>query len=229
MRRSVRAVAAVGVGVVGLAAVVAGSVVAQDGEPAGGDGRTVPPEECVAEPRPADEVVALLTGEDEGRDRRPPVQVPFGEVAGGGIADEVTVSVRQVLACVNAGDPGRAAAGLSDYGVRRFWLLLGGEETEAEAIAARLAEEPQPLAEENRIRVLEVTDVARLEGGRVVALVVLNDPRRLPRGPETLLMTFMREGERFLLDDFLVFTTVSANAAGTPAAGASPAGTPAAE
>lgn len=227
MRRSLRRpVAAVAVGALGMLAAIAGPVVAQDDGQEGEASRVIAPEECQAEPRPVDEVVALLSA-DGGSPAGPQIRVPFGDLAGGGVSDGVTEGVRQVLACINAGDPARATAGLSDDGVRRFWGFVSGGATDVEAAREQLTAPPTPLEEEQRLRLIAVTDVARLEGERqVAALVVVNDPRRVPRGAETLLMTFVRDGERYVIDSGLVFTRVPPPA-GSPTAGTPTAGTPA--
>ena len=224
MRRSLRSVTALGVGALGVAAVVAGSVVAQDEEQAG-EPRVIAPEECQVEPRPADEVVALIAPAEGGQvpttAPRAPLAVPLGEPAGGGVVDEVTATTRELLACLNAGDVARTAAVMTDNGFRR---LYGTGQANADALGERLAGTPTALPEERRTRLIAVTDVSRVPGGRVVTFVVINDPTDLPRGPETLLLTFDRVEDRWLVDDILPFSVEQAGPAGTPAAG-----TPAAE
>ncbi len=219
MRRSVRSVAALGAGVLGLAAVVAGSVVAQDEEQTG-DPRVITPEECRVEPRPADEVVALIAPGEGGQaptvQPRAPLSVPLGEPVGGGIADDVTATTRELLACLNAGDIARTAAVMTDNGFRR---LYGTGQATADAVRERLAGTPTVLTEEQRTRLIAVTDVSRVVGGRVVAFVVINDPTDLPRGPETLLLTFDRPDDRWLVDDILAFSIEQQGPAGTPGAG----------
>lgn len=145
------------------------------------------------------------------------MQVPLREQAGGGTAEAVTATVRQFLACLNAGDLARTASVLTDDGLRG---LLGSGATVAQGVDARPAAAPTPLDEPARKRLIAVTNVTKLRGEAVAAFVVYNDPaNNPPAGPETLLVTFVPsgEGQRFLIDDFVVFTEV-AGSAGTPPA-----------
>ena len=74
--------------------------------------------------------------------------------------------------------------------------------------AAKLAEAPTAREEAAYIRFLAVTDPAVTADGRLVAFVVLNEPIRLPRGPETLLFVFKDEDGMLKLDYLLGFTDI---------------------
>jgi hypothetical protein len=63
-----------------------------------------------------------------------------------------------------------------------------------------------------------VTDVARLDDGRIVALAEIKEPAMRPGGEEALLLVFTPVGERLLIDDIIQLSVAAARAA-TPVAG----------
>ena len=99
-------------------------------------------------------------------------------------------TAREWLACINADDNLRIAALMTDAALARFFAGALVAEEQLEEAQARLTEEPAPRAEEERARLLSVSDVAVLEDGRIVALAVINEPALRPRGQETLLLVF---------------------------------------
>ena len=176
--------------------------------------RVIPPEECQVEPRPAEELYAILgLAGDAAAEASPtvePVQFPTPpwepappetETARG-----VDATIREFIACLNAGDELRASALLTDRGARRLFGVGARDAEAAEQRRAELAEEPAPLGEENFTRLVAITDVSTLGEGRAAALIVVNDPLNPPRGPQTLLLLFAQEGGRWLIDDFLTFS-----------------------
>jgi len=180
--------------------------------------RVIAPEECAAEPRAAEDLVAVLTGGEEIE----PVtfQVPLGEAADFDTNQDVVEAVRGVIACLNAGDFVRGSAYSTDNGAR---VLFGGLAANGpEAAQERLATPPEARPEEAFIRLIAITDVSRLPDGRVAAFVVINEPTRPPRGQETLLFLFEEDGRRLLFDNLIGFTTVPPEALGTPTADATP-------
>jgi hypothetical protein len=201
-----------------------GPVLAQEGTPDTGEAdnpRLVAPEECDIEPRPYEEVATILNLDGEGVPQPPATQInaPLGEVADLATAISVEEVAREVLACFNAGDILRAAAAMTDDGVKRaFWGLTIDAENR-ELAKARLPAAPEPRALEFLTRLMTVTDVSTLPDGRVAAFVVFNEPLLPPPGPETLLFIFANEDGRWLVDDWIDFSIVPANfgAEGTPA------------
>ena len=65
---------------------------------------------------------------------------------------------------------------------------------------------------------MTVTDVARLDDGRIIALADIKEPALRPGGEQTLLLVFTPVGERLLIDDVIEFSVVPRHA-GTPEAG----------
>ena len=184
----------------------------------------VPPEECGVEPRPAEEVFALLglaegaAGEATPSAARTPVPAPPWPAASAETAAAVTATIRQWLACINADDNFRIAALMTDGAIVRFFGGALAEDEAVEGARANLAGTPAPRAEEAHVRLEAVSDVSLLADGRVAALALINEPVLPPRGRETLLLTFVQAGDRWLIDDIVQFSVVPLEA-GTPAAG----------
>jgi len=185
--------------------------------------RVVPAEECQVEPRPAEEVFALL-GLAEGADAatpaadRTPVSAPPWVAADPETVDAATATIRDWLACINADDNFRIAALMTDSAIFRFF---GGGLAPDEAIEGargNLAGTPVPRREEEHVRLVAVTDVSRLEDGRVAALTLINEPVLPPQGQETLLLIFVEAEGRLFIDDIVQFSVVPMTE-GTPASG----------
>lgn len=203
------------------------SVAAQD-DPAATpsqESRVVSPDECQVEPRSNDEVFALL-GLAEGAEPatpapRTPVPAPPWTTADDATAAAAEATVREWLACVNADDNARIAALMTDAALSRFFAQRAGDTIEAEEIAqaqANFAGTPVPRAEEERARLLAVSDVSLLEDGRVAALALIGEPALPPSGRETLLLILAPTGDRLLIDDIVQFS-VAPVSAGTPVTG----------
>jgi hypothetical protein len=186
--------------------------------------RVVAPEECTVEPAAADAFAASLV--DGAEIQGIQIAVPLGKPASSEQSVAISDATRQIVACLNAGDFLREANLVTANGAK---VLLGGLAAGGpEALAAKLAEAPVARDEAGYIRLLAVTDPAVTDDGRVVAFVVLNEPVRPPRGPETLLFVFKDEGGALKLDYLLGFTDIKA-VMEQAAAAAAAAGTPEAE
>lgn len=173
----------------------------------------ISPESCVVAPAAAADVVTMLT---TGESAAFQMQIPLGAPATLEDQTLVTDSVRQILACLNAGDFAREASLTTANGAK---LLMGGLAVDGpDALAATLAEPPTARRENRLLKLLAVTDVSELADGRLGAFVVLNEPTRLPEGPETLLFVFAREGDTLKLDQLLGFSIIAPAADATPAA-----------
>lgn len=201
-----------------LAAVlVTGAVGAQNDPGQGGEqgvgARVVLPEECRAQPRPAEELTAVLTADTELQSFT--FTVPIGEEVDPDTAALINQTVRGLIACLNAGDFLRGSALATDNGAR---VLLGGLAAGgAEALGQTLAATPTARQEDALIRLLAVTDTVRMADGRLAAFVVINEPTRPPRGPETLLFVFTDENGEVKFDNLVGFSTLRPEAAATPA------------
>jgi hypothetical protein len=181
------------------------------------------PSECQVEPRAADELIAVwfpggtpiaatpqgspvdvdgtaLDVNEEGTPVGAVIDIPVGEPADAETIDAVTLTVREVFACFNAGDFARALSLFSDNLVASF----GPEPGESmEDVRGFLEAEPEPAPEDQRIVLIAVTDVVVMEDGRVGAIVVSNDPTVEPEGMETALVIFVEEDGRWLVDEVI--------------------------
>ena len=203
------------------AALVPGVIAAQEGTPEA-DQRVPQPEECRVEPRPTDELVELLgpAGTPTARQTGPgtaaePLPIPLGEPVDPETDEALTAAARELLACLNAGDIRRTTALFTDAAV-------GPAFGPAPADPSGLEREPTPLDPEARTRLIAITDPSLLEDGRAAAFLVINDPLNPPRGPETLLLIFAQEDDRWLVDGLIDFTVVPETPEGTPTADATP-------
>jgi hypothetical protein len=181
------------------------------------------PEECQVTPRPAEEVFALLGLAEGGNAATPgadrtPVPAPPWIAADEETAAMARATTREWLACVNADDNFRIAALMTDEALIRFF---GGGLTSNEAeegARANLAGTPTPRTADELVRLVSVSDVSRLEDGRIAALALINEPVLPPRGEETLLLIFTQHQDRLLIDDIVQFSIVPMTEA-TPEAG----------
>jgi META domain len=179
-------------------------------EKATGPARAVVPAECQVQPYPLAELAGLRDLPGEVSASTPSaivIAVPLGPEAPERTVTAVNETVLGYLACRNAGDLPRAAVYLTDAGTRR---ILGR--------AVALAATPVVLPPQTRTRLIALTDVTILPDGRVAAIALINDPRSLPRGRQTVLLFFVWEDESLLIDDLIGFTVPTVLAA-TPSAG----------
>lgn len=140
---------------------------AQDATPSAVGGEVIDHSECQVEPRPTDELIGLLYMEDGAGtlvaatpERRPAVtsvSVPLGAPADAATVSGVTVTTREILAWVNAGDFGRALALYSDKLILDF-RPDPGETSEETRASLEVAPEPVPV--EQRVRLIAITDVS---------------------------------------------------------------------
>lgn len=192
---------------------MAGAGAAQDDDVQG----TVPlvplPEECVSEPRDQAEIDAILASGEPVQVFPDGLPVPLGVPADEDIRLEVGTTVRELLACLNAGDVQRGASLFSESGLRVFYGAPAVDDSEEEQAPAGT---PTPRSEEQWLSLRTVTDVSVLENGRVGAFVVLDDP--LVRGPraQTLLFVFVEDAGRWVIDGVLGFSVIVPRGTPTP-------------
>src|ERR671910_1772474 len=150
--------------------------VAAQATPDAGKDRAVPADECQVEPRAVDEVFALLGLMEEAEGGAPaartPVPAPPWTAADKETAAAAEATAREWLACINADDNLRIAALMSDAALTRFFAGVQAADA-VEGARAVLAGTPEPRAEEERAQIVTVSDVSRLDDGRIAALVVI--------------------------------------------------------
>jgi hypothetical protein len=199
------------------ALLLTGSVLAQRGTPEADtteNPRLVDPSECTVQPRPGDEIANILqlTGSTAiPEPERITISPPLGQIADPATTISIKETARQVLACFNAGDIPRAAALMTDNGIKRaYWGLTINPESR-KAASDLIAGTPVPRQTDVLVRLIAVTDTSFLPDGRVAAFVILNEPLLPPAGPETLLFIFKNVDGHWLVDDWVDFTIVPAN------------------
>ena len=108
--------------------------------------RQVPAADCLAAPRPFEEIVTILELEGDGVPAPPTIQIsaPIGMIADEETNSAIRAVARQVVACFNAGDVPRAAALMTENGVRRAYWELSTTEENRELARTRLAGAPAP-------------------------------------------------------------------------------------
>ena len=177
------------------AGLLASSVAAQPASPAAGE--VIDPAECQVEPL-SDEFLARLSGtpvseaspSTEVAGSPAPFTEPEGEPAGDAEIEAVTMTTREIVACLNAGDYRRAYALYTEnYLLRAF----AGQ-------SANLSQStPVPNEAATQIALIGVTNVIVLEDGRVGARV------ELATGPDALQVllysVFARVDDRWLIDE----------------------------
>ena len=121
-------------------------------------------------------------------------------------------TAREWLACINADDNLRIAALMSDAALTRFFAGALVADERARGGAGELGRDAGAArgggARPTRVRERR----RRLDDGRIVALVVINEPALRPRGQETLLLVFDPIGDRLLIDDIIQFSVAPAPA-----------------
>lgn len=163
-------------------------------EQAAADGRQVPdPAECKVAPRSAEQLLELIRSEEASRRTRQEVAYPillYDAPSDPPVVEEITATARELIACLNAGDPRRAYALYSDQFVRRGADLLP-EDVDGP---------PAPLPDSERVALLEVSYVRPFEDGRVGAVLVIDDPQA-PAPAESFFAIFAWNGGHWVLDD----------------------------
>jgi hypothetical protein len=189
------------------AATVASPVVTEPGPET-----AIDPAECQVEPRSVDGILALwYPDRDAGtpvrtgsaREVRTSVPVPLGEPADAMTLEGISVTIREEIACVNAGDPLRSFALYSDDLMRSFGV---GMESPIQDTRATLETPPTPLPVTQRIKLLAVTDVSVMADGRIGAFIVYDDPQLSLPTVRTLVAIFVEERGRWVFDEIVEFT-----------------------
>jgi hypothetical protein len=198
-----------------------GAVALETGE--GAAATDVPaPEECRATPRDlatlqdlAEEAAALPLAS--------PIALPAGgEAVGDETVAAITATVREALACFNAGAYLQAFALYSDGYFVRLFAAVGPYD---QSVLDFLAAAPVPRAEEERLALLGVRETRRLAAGRVGAVVEVADPTT-PGVEGRSFVIFVQANGRWLIDDVVPLASEGTPVAGRAEPGAAGAGTP---
>jgi hypothetical protein len=162
------------------------------------------PEECTDEPRSIDDLMLVVgspppagSGEENSAARAASPE-PF-ELLDGEPADEETVAgvtetIRQLFACMNAGEALRGMSRVTDEFIR----TQVGYQVYDEDTVAFLQASPVPLPEEQQVQLHGIREITRHADGRVGALVDYFGPAAPPESPlgwETDLFIFEQQAD----------------------------------
>ena len=168
------------------------------------------PEECDVEPRRLPLFEGTPLPDESGVDPTPtPFAIPAGELVDEDAAAAITAAIRGSLACRNAGDFLRAYAFYTDGFLSG---LLGGPAGAASATEA-LLRPPTPVAATDRLALVHVSEVRRLEDGRVGAIVVTQSASH---AYADYLYLVEEEDGRWLVDDLVFLSQMPIDAPPDP-------------
>jgi len=125
----------------------------------------------------------------------PTAAVPPGPVDDDTL-DAITDTVRQAIACQNAGEVLREFALYTDAFLVRYFA---SPDALSERDVATAAADPAPVAAEEQLAFVELRDARRLDDGRVRAVVVTEGTE----GTFTDRLTFAEVDDRWLIDEFV--------------------------
>jgi hypothetical protein len=163
------------------------------------------PVACTVEPRSEDELRALFreaaaTPIPTSLEASPtPAVPPTGAPADAQTVAAITATWRQYLACIESGDQARMFALLSDAMVRRQFVVDIAFGVTEDALFAYLAATPTPIPPGQSVPFVPFDDVRVLGDGRVAVV----GPGEGGRGDVRI---FVKEGDRWLLDDWFDLT-----------------------
>ena len=160
---------------------------------------------CAAEPRSADELIAIWYGANG-----TPVAVPADEakpdpsvLAAASVADaDAAAAIRETtdgfLACGNAGDFARELSFVTDDLALTFGPGPGMAEADARAA---LAATPRAVPDDQAVTLVSIENPVVMPDGRIVARVTVNYPAGLPSS-QTSLLFFKEVDGVWLVDGF---------------------------
>jgi hypothetical protein len=177
------------------AILVTQGVAAQDASPAPD---VPPPELCQGKPPTYDDLVAILaTPLATPATDRVPTPIPKGTPADPETIASITVTLRELVACFNAGEVLRAYGLYTPGYLRR---VLANQDPLTQAAYDALAT-PYPPDADERSAILSIEDVRLFDDGTAGANVTIR--YALIPVPKTFFFTFVREGDRWLIDGAL--------------------------
>lgn len=172
-----------------------------------------PRELCAADPRPVAELRGLAAAPTPVPPPRPP-PLPVGNPADAATRQAIDLAVREIEACINAGDLARLYALFSDE------FILDGEAVDEGRLAFLDDTAPQPRLRGDRALFIGPWATQALEDGRVMAAVRLGNAREFyPDGDETRLLLFVNRDGRWLLDEIISVVSVEGRRKPRPVSG----------
>jgi hypothetical protein len=155
------------------------------------------PELCLAPPRSFDDLISLAATPSTGTPEPTPTPgpIPEGTPADLATSDAVTATVRELVACFNAGELLRAYGLYSDHYLHR---LLSRQDLTTRAAYDSLST-PMPSTPDERAQILDIRGVRLLSDGRVGALVTIK--YTVVPVPKTFFFVFVESDGEWSIDD----------------------------
>jgi hypothetical protein len=186
-------------------------VSAQDATPAAQEATpvAVPGSDCTVEARTPAALAEIVT-ENDVANSTPiadpgPYAKPHGTPADAETVAGVTTTIRQLIACVNAGDFLRFLALFSNDALRRYSADLGFPLDPTDELLT-----PDPTIND-QIALGPIEDVLVLPDGRVSALALLPNQESSSDGEDlNVQLIFVRQGDRWLIDELFPIAPESA-------------------
>jgi hypothetical protein len=170
------------------------------------EGDVPSPEECTVEPISLERLAQLVATPVPEPVASPeasptPFAMPEGRPADNATVAAITATIREYIACINAGDLARVLALYSDRAIVELLGLPAGGEATAQEILDSLGT-PQVVPDDQRTVLIRIDEVLVLPDGRVAALI-LGDDRANPRPPGPALVYFVEIEGRWMIDGFI--------------------------
>lgn len=162
------------------------------------------PEECTITPRSIPELQNLLATPatpTPAAASPTPVALPTGTPVDDATAQAVTTAIRQLVACLNAGDYWRLLAAYSDRYVQVFLQAYVDPATGVTQELYDAYATPQPPEASRRTGLLDIGPIVLLADGRAAAAAVADDPGD-DQPPRQTIFYLVKNGDRWQIDDF---------------------------
>lgn len=162
------------------------------------------PEECTVAPRTVGELQTLFAAPASpipAPASPTPVALPTGTPVDPATAEAVTAAIRQLIACLNAGDYWRLLATYSDRYVQIFLQAYIDPATGLTQETFDAYATPNPPQPERHTALLEIGDILFLPDGRVAAVVIADDLGD-DLAPAQTIFYLVKNGDRWQIDDF---------------------------
>jgi hypothetical protein len=130
-----------------------------------------------------------------------PVALPTGTPVDAATAEAVTAAIRQLIACLNAGDYWRLLATYSDRYVQIFLQAYVDPTTGLTQETYDSYATPHPLDPTRYTGLLEIGPIVLLPDGRIAAAAVADDPGD-GQPPRQSIFYLVKNGDRWQIDDF---------------------------
>ncbi len=165
-------------------------------------------EECTIEPRSPGAVAALSGTPSAALGTTvafaPPIAAPPGEPVDDATMAAITGTIRELIACYNAGDDARQGTFYSDDFIRRAKITTGALPAPFMDVIGAVESTPSPGVPDELAAVPTIRDARTLADGRVGAIVDITDMPEIPGLATDILYVFVQVEDRWLIDEIVM-------------------------